>query len=184
MRVSNKELSFIKLIPHESGWAIRLPYQSRRATLETNWKDYIDLGGTGSVTLTGRAAVTATRQMLPILNGWGARQSTVDAAVALASQWNSTESAFAWSLARSRELVPKQLFGDPGSLYHLPAPIRLGLEMALHDAEEQRALEGELAELERAWMDAETIAGISDDMFVTGRVDRIIGQLKRRNPKP
>jgi hypothetical protein len=44
----------------------------------------------------------------------------------------------------------------------LPAHLRLALEMALHEEGERRALEGELAELELAWREAEEIAAIAD----------------------
>lgn len=40
---------------------------------------------------------------------------------------------------------------------------RLALEMAVHEENERRALEGELAVLEAAWRDAEQIAAICDD---------------------
>jgi hypothetical protein len=38
----------------------------------------------------------------------------------------------------------------------------LALEMALHEESERRALEGELAILEAAWRDAESIAAVAD----------------------
>jgi hypothetical protein len=38
----------------------------------------------------------------------------------------------------------------------------LGVEMALHDEQERRALDGELAELEAMWREAEEIAAIAD----------------------
>jgi hypothetical protein len=44
----------------------------------------------------------------------------------------------------------------------LPPPLRLALEMSLHEEGERRALEGELAELECAWREAEEIAAIAD----------------------
>ncbi|HUH13106.1 MAG TPA: hypothetical protein VMK65_08345 [Longimicrobiales bacterium] len=44
----------------------------------------------------------------------------------------------------------------------LRPPDLLALEMALHEESERRALEGELAELEEAWREAEEIAGIAD----------------------
>ena len=40
---------------------------------------------------------------------------------------------------------------------------RLALEMAVHEESERRAMEGELATLEKAWRDAEVIAAICDD---------------------
>ncbi|CAN5810259.1 hypothetical protein BH23GEM8_BH23GEM8_13980 [soil metagenome] len=44
----------------------------------------------------------------------------------------------------------------------IPAPLRLALEMSLHEESERRALEGEMAELEQAWREAEEIAAIAD----------------------
>jgi hypothetical protein len=42
---------------------------------------------------------------------------------------------------------------------------RLALEMAAHEDNERRAMEGELAELAEAWREAEEIAEIADSMF-------------------
>ena len=49
---------------------------------------------------------------------------------------------------------------------NMPEPTRLALEMALHEEQERRALEGELWLLEQAWRDAEEIAAISDDLLL------------------
>ena len=51
-------------------------------------------------------------------------------------------------------------------LFGLDPIQRLALEMALHEDVERAALEGELGELERAWQEAEEIAGISDNLLV------------------
>jgi hypothetical protein len=56
---------------------------------------------------------------------------------------------------------------------------RLAFEMALHEDAERRAMEGELAELERAWRDAEEIAAIADDLFVPAGVGQRIEQMRR-----
>jgi hypothetical protein len=46
--------------------------------------------------------------------------------------------------------------------------------MAAHEEQERRAMEGELAELERAWQDAEEIAAIADDLLLpSGLADRL-----------
>jgi hypothetical protein len=42
---------------------------------------------------------------------------------------------------------------------------RLALEMAMHEEIERRAAEGELAELHTAWIEAEEIASIVDNML-------------------
>jgi hypothetical protein len=59
---------------------------------------------------------------------------------------------------------------NPGALYRLPRVHRLALEMALHESSEQFALEQELAVLERAWREAEEIAGIADHLLVPANV--------------
>ncbi|MBD0320515.1 MAG: hypothetical protein ICV87_09295, partial [Gemmatimonadetes bacterium] len=44
----------------------------------------------------------------------------------------------------------------------------LALEMALHEEQERRAREGELAVLEAAWRDAEQVAAIADRLALEG----------------
>ena len=44
----------------------------------------------------------------------------------------------------------------------LPPHLRLAMEMALHDDDERRAMEGELAALEARWREADEIAKIAD----------------------
>lgn len=68
-------------------------------------------------------------------------------------------------------------------LYSLPANYRLALEMALHEESERRALEGELEELERAWQDAEEIAGIADNLLVPESVDAQFERMKTANKR-
>lgn len=63
-------------------------------------------------------------------------------------------------------------------LFGLPSEYRLALEMALHEESERRAIEGELADLERAWQDAEEIAAISDDMFMPASVTQALDRLR------
>lgn len=54
----------------------------------------------------------------------------------------------------------------PGYVNKMPKPTKLALEMALHEEQERRALEGELWLLERAWEEAEEIAEISDNLLL------------------
>jgi hypothetical protein len=60
--------------------------------------------------------------------------------------------------------------GGTGSAVRTPllglAPVdRLALEMATHEESERRAMQGELAELEAAWREAEEIAEIADQLL-------------------
>jgi len=54
-----------------------------------------------------------------------------------------------------------------GIVHKLPRPTRLALEMALHEEQERRALQGELKTLEAVWKHAEEIAAISDSLLLT-----------------
>ena len=72
--------------------------------------------------------------------------------------------------------------GVPGYVNKMPKPTKLALEMALHEEQERRALEGELWLLERAWEEAEEIAEISDNLFLPeGTEDFIREHGKRRS---
>lgn len=51
------------------------------------------------------------------------------------------------------------------ALPRLPLVDRLALEMAANEDAERRAMQGELAELEAAWREAEEIAAIADGLF-------------------
>ncbi len=62
----------------------------------------------------------------------------------------------------------------PGAVGKLDKPTRLALEMALHEEQERRALEGELAMLELAWQDAEEVAAIADDLLLPEGTDEFI----------
>lgn len=62
---------------------------------------------------------------------------------------------------------------------------RLALEMALHEGNERRALEGELHLLLDAWREAEELAGISDRLAVPPKVEADLDQMKRgERPRP
>lgn len=51
------------------------------------------------------------------------------------------------------------------ALLDVPLVDRLALEMAAHEETERRALDGELADLEEAWRDADEIAAIADALL-------------------
>jgi hypothetical protein len=67
---------------------------------------------------------------------------------------------------------------DGQALTSLLAIDRLALEMAVHEAEERAAFEGDLAALERAWRDAEALATVADDLAVPAAVRAALGRLR------
>lgn len=66
----------------------------------------------------------------------------------------------------------------PEGITALPATVRLALERVTHEETERRALEGELAQLEQAWRDAEEIAAISDSLLVPAPVRQAFEKLR------
>lgn len=62
-----------------------------------------------------------------------------------------------------------------GALREAPREQVLALEMALHEDTERAAREGDLAALERAWQEAEEIAGIADNLLLPAWVAQRLG---------
>jgi hypothetical protein len=56
--------------------------------------------------------------------------------------------------------------GEGPGLASLTTKTKLALEMALHEEQERRALDGELKGLELAWRSAEEVAAIADDLLL------------------
>ena len=144
----------------------------------------------GSDRFTGREAERIASIILPKVNRYGGNRTEVAAAVEEIERVGSA-GEFVRQLAGSSEQrtapyrPPKVWWGAErkGSIKHglfaLPVPQRLALEMALHEESERRAMQGELQELERAWRDAEEIAGISDNLFLPDSVSTALDKLKR-----
>ena len=180
LRVTPNELPSVRLVGNADAWALRVPYTDRRPSLDARWSDWVNKGSVAEATLTGPVALEAARRLLPVVNGSGASARKVDDAVRLLAEWQGPEHAFATAASRVHEWAAKQNFGDTGALNFLPAPVRLALEMSAHEEQEQRALEGELADLERAWRDAEEIAAIADDLLLPDGIRARIAALNAK----
>lgn len=146
----------------------------------------------GEHQFTGREAERIASVLLPKVNRFGGNKQAVQNAVAEIEQVGSPEAY----MARVTSLGPQ--YTQPvgartrgwrgtgrASNYHkyglfaLPGPHRLALEMALHEEAERRAMQGELAELERAWQDAEEVAAISDSLTLPESVTQAFERLKK-----
>ena len=97
--------------------------------------------------------------ILPRLNAMGGTKETVRHAVHQIENAGHPERFLSSAAAEDR-------FHDWKGIRKMPKPTKLALEMALHEEQERRALEGELWCLERAWQEAEEIAEISDSLFL------------------
>ncbi|HEX6307756.1 MAG TPA: hypothetical protein VFZ69_06170 [Longimicrobiales bacterium] len=146
----------------------------------------------GEARLEGREALRVAGSLMPQVNRYGGKQELVKSAVGVLDEAGGADGylerlsryaadATAVPLKRSKR-KPRQS-GWTGAytsgLFGLSPPDRLALEMALHEEAELRALRGELAELERAWRDAEEIAAIADEMFIPSPIQSALDRLRR-----
>jgi hypothetical protein len=120
----------------------------------------------GWIELHGGAAIQATARVVSGANRFGATDARVQDAVQQIEDAGNAPSFLAsaakrneWRGARFTSLL--NTYRRLGAL-RLSSTERLALEMAVHEENERRALEGELATLENAWREAEEIAQISD----------------------
>lgn len=123
----------------------------------------------------GDAATQALARLLPVVNFAGDSKRAVSDAVELVS---IAEHGTDTLLQPKRAGGPMPDTSAP-TLGTLNAPLRLALEMALHESDERRALEGELAELEARWREAEEIAHIADNLLLPADIDMRLAALKQ-----
>ncbi len=125
--------------------------------------------------------------ILPHINAMGGNRETVKQAVDRIETAGHPE-RFLANIAHGDRFQSRK--GVPGYIDKMPKPTKLALEMALHEEQERRALEGELWVLERAWREAEEIAEISDNLFLPDGTEEFIrehgvnqdGEKPRRDP--
>ena len=144
-------------------------------------------GGQETVTLHGEDAVRAARVLLPRINKAGGRSSEVAMAVEELERARSIDDMFSNAARTPRESLPywkrpvQNQGGAEGPFVlaaSLPAPVRLALEMALHEADEKLVLEGQIVELEARWREAEEIAAIADNLLFPAAVSDMLSKLK------
>ena len=137
----------------------------------------------------GEDAGRAINALLPLVNGEGAAAHNVRAAVSQIESHGDPHRFIADSAESASATGPEfpmvgprrnLRMSGPGWVRKMPKPTRLALEMALHEEQERRALEGELAQLERAWREAEEIAAIADNLLLPEHTDDFLNRHSRR----
>ena len=138
----------------------------------------------------GAEAMRVAATLMPKVNRYGGTRQTVAQAVTAIEETRGSE-GYLETLARAahvytappakpiRRLTLMHDMPDTGLLGLTPVQ-RLAFEMSLHEEAERRAMEGELGDLERAWREAEEIAGIADDLLVPAGVSSRIEQFRNR----
>jgi hypothetical protein len=123
--------------------------------------------------LTGARALRALAVLMAHANAAGGTRGNVQHAVRMIDRARTAD-AF---LAGAEEAARRQGLGYR-DVWAMPLEIRLALEMAAHEDAERRALEGELAELERHWREAEEVAAIADALPVAPAVEEKLDSLR------
>jgi hypothetical protein len=137
----------------------------------------------------GPEAMRVASLVVPAVNRFGGARRTVAAAVSDIEQAGGPE-RYVEQLARRAKVTTavrsrpnrwgrRGKIGSTG-LYGLTPVDRLGLEMALHEEAERRAMAGELALLEEAWRDAEEVAAIADDLLLPTGVQSSLERMRNR----
>jgi hypothetical protein len=123
--------------------------------------------------LVGGPAVQAASLFLARANAWGGPRWQVREAVAGIERAGDPERYFA-----AAELDARRMGWGYQDVWSMPQEIRFALEMASHEDAERRAMDGELAELERQWRAAEEIAAIADSLAVPAAVERRLREMR------
>ena len=170
--IRKQHLEHTTLTRDAEGWMLNLSYDPRGkwAVAGRAWQ---------MLELRGEAAIRIAGQVMPKINAQGAKAAQVQDAVRLLERQSDPMEFFA---AEARTVGATRVGGKRAShanrVARFPIEVRLALEMAAHEEQERRALEGELALLEAAWREAEEVAQIADDMFLPESATTRLGQLK------
>lgn len=134
--------------------------------------------------ITGSAALNALAKVLPVLNGGGGNKRNVTDAVDVVSDTPDLGTMLrGGSVPKSNSNKFFRLTAEQTHIRSFPAHIRLAMEMSVHEDDERRAMEGELAELEQRWKDADAIAKIADDMFLPSQIQNDIDSMKANDTR-
>jgi len=138
----------------------------------------------GATHLGGDKALSAGGRLLARANWLGGAGRIVQRAVEHIDEIGDADgflqkTAERFSRFHGRRIMAK--YRRVGAMSLMPVE-RLALEMAVHEEAERRALDGELARLAEEWKEAEEVAAIADDMFVSSDVlDWIKGRAERND---
>jgi hypothetical protein len=158
--IRNDEKVFVRVIPSSEE-----PYWMLSFSLEMRHHNY-----------RGAEAVHLAHLVAPALNVSGATVGSVKEAVQEIEDAGSPERYF----LRARDFGSK-----PGYRYSdirgFPTHLRLAFEMAAHEESERAAMEGELAQLEADWREAEEIASIADNMFIPSAITDFVERHRKKS---
>jgi hypothetical protein len=187
LKLSRHNVKHVGVRPtDDGGFELEIPHKTLGVPLSVARLDM-------RVSLSGEEALRAARILLPQINRSGGSAADVGRAVEVLETSRGTNELFSrYAFGRTRPDSARVTFfglsagfasdrfrsSDSGHISAIPAPVRLALEMSLHEEDERRALEGELSILEDRWREAEEVAAISDNMFLPAGVTAMFDRLK------
>ena len=156
------ELRSIRLVPDEGelGFAVEV--------VNKGWQ---------KARFAGSEAQRMAAATVPLLNSDGGSKRAVRKAVGEIES-DGHPSRFLRRVARNTE--PGRYGTVTNRIVDFRKATRLAIEMALHEEQERRALEGELWILEQAWKEAEEIAAIADNLLVPAGTDAFFERYGQR----
>ncbi len=177
LRALHAQRSQIVPSPGALGWNLRLHHLRRRGggrLWNSFTRGHLRDMDPGYTELHDQDATKTLATILPIVNKEGSINAVVQMSVELITEMPDLNPLLAGA---SRPGKRPMVFKGPTALSQVSPVLLLALEMSLHEADERRALEGELGELEDRWREAEEIAAIADGMFLPAdiheRLERI-----------
>jgi hypothetical protein len=167
-----KHLDHAALVKDGEGWMLSLSFQRGS---DGSWRKY------EIREYRGEAALRLAGQVLPKINSAGASRAKVQGAVKVLEQHADPMRLFAGEARAARwSRGPMGQKTSAAYIANFPLEARLALEMAAHEEQERRAMEGELAILEAAWRDAEEVARIADDLFLPEGTEERLAELRAK----
>lgn len=131
----------------------------------------------------GDKALSAGGKLLARANWLGGAGRLVQKAVGQIDETGDADGFLQKTAARFSRFHGRRIMAKyrrVGAMSLMPVE-RLALEMAVHEEAERRALDGELARLAEEWKEAEEVAAIADDLFVSPDVEDWIRETGERN---
>lgn len=166
------------------GWELSLPFRVLRPAnsfLRSIGFRNTSIAAQETATLKGETAQRALASMLPHLNQDGGNERRIrDAVDVIARSSDVAHLLRQASVNNEAKQTHYKIKDGESNIGALPGRFRLALEMALHEAQETRAMEGELRELEDRWRDAEAIAAIADSLLTSPDVEVAFESLRNR----
>lgn len=156
-------------IPQTRQWYLSVRHRQRNSPCGSSrsWPLAGSAQASEPAILKGDVALRALATLMPHANAAGATRRRIRDAVGVIENSPNVDNLI--YAAAARESPSRISVSNP--LTRLPAPVRLAMEMVLHEEHERLALEGELAALERWWREAAEIAHIADALLVPPLVE-------------